>query len=433
MAETPQQDLAPTPQGPAPGQPPPQQAMAPGQVGPGAPMPQEPTTNWNNLNQEPVFHPTPFPTTIRPESVTRTPTFWDHVKQFGQTYARMSQAGFAEEADPGGLKRAQLAQAKELGEERMDIQRTQSETALTMMQRRLEAQEGATHAALSKVELQARQGGFEPVRNAKGNIVDYQPVDRTKLSSQQQATLGKTEQATQTDEAKEELTRQKTVSEKLAPGFKQQEIDNKKLALQQGLAKLGLSQQRIDITAARAAASIYGPTGSSKDRAQSGENVVMALHNDIYPVIQRLQEKGLLGAVMGRWTDLATGKIKSTDFGGDPDAAQLATNMDILAKGIMKMHGMRNAEEARKSIASWNIGQDPELLWGHMQGVEKAAETYRQMGALPDWLQDKFSGALGVPKDAVPKGVPPKAPEGAKKKAYQKEGKWYDAATNQPI
>src|SRR2546422_3283740 len=98
--------------------------QAPGAVAPNIQSPQQPAPDQSQLQDMGAQSPGPS---------MPGQGFCDKVKGAIGTgvkqYAQASQAGFAEEADPGGLKREQLAQSRQFGEERMDIER-QKTTAL---------------------------------------------------------------------------------------------------------------------------------------------------------------------------------------------------------------------------------------------------------------------------------------------------------------
>lgn len=172
---------------------------------------------------------------------------------------------------------------------------------------------------------------------------------------------------------------------------------------------MDLNPEKVEISRANAAARWFGPAPASRQSAQYGGDVEDKIDN-IEPLVATLAKNGKVSALQGRWEQIWTDKVRA----GDPEFANLGTQMDVLAYAVQRMHGFRNVEQARAFINErLNEASDPEQLIGSLEGLRTAARTYESMGQFPPEVQAQMQKALTHGNAVAPKGterLPPTAP-----------------------
>jgi hypothetical protein len=153
-----------------------------------------------------------------------------------------------------------------------------------------------------------------------------------------------------------------------------------------------LNPQRVQIAKANSFARWFGPTTAARDSAQYAADVEDKI-DALQPVMAKLASEGKLEALQGRWETFLTDKVRS----GDPDVANLQNQFDILGKAVMKMHGFRNAQQAREFIAErLNAATDVNQLIGSLEGLRSSAQTYEKMAQFPPNVQQELLKAAGI-------------------------------------
>jgi hypothetical protein len=178
------------------------------------------------------------------------------------------------------------------------------------------------------------------------------------------------------------------------------------LQAQRLIQQMQLDPQRVEIARANSAARWFGPTANARNSAQFAEDVTKKI-DDIEPLVGQLGQSGALGPLAGRWSEFLAGKIGS----GDPQFARLKSEMDVLSKAIMRMHGFRNAEQANQFIAEQlNGAKDGAQLIGTLEGLRTAAMSYQQLAEFPPEIQDQLQRAFTGGRNVRPAGTPHAGP-----------------------
>ena len=172
------------------------------------------------------------------------------------------------------------------------------------------------------------------------------------------------------------------------------------------IQQMQLDPQRVEIARANSAARWFGPTPNARNSAQFAEDVTKKI-DDIEPLVGQLNQSGALGPLSGRWSEFLAGKIGS----GDPQFARLKSEMDVLSKAVMRMHGFRNAEQANQFIAEQlNGAKDGAQLIGTLEGLRTAASSYQQLAEFPPEIQDQLQRAFTGGRNVRPAGTPNAGP-----------------------
>ena len=358
--------------------------------------------------------------------------FWDKVRGAIGTGVRQYAQAVQQEphgVDPGGFKAEQLAQSRQFGEERWDIERQKT----TALQSKASAAIAVSEGALAKQNMVM-------VRDTQGN-----PVGSRMMTDEEQLA-----RAGPGGRAKMEYDKAHAAyQDALAAGhpeeirIKREEADNKRLALENTLRHQGVTEsqgaQRIAIAQTNLEAGTrVDPETGMKYKVGAGvvekalsARVTQATIGDAQDKLKDPNFRAKLGPIMGRINEVFAGTIGA----GDPDFAEFRTMGSLIASGALKAHfGAKGAGAIYdKFVGLINTGKmTPETLSASLGEMNKVMGRYSQ---------EVFDPArkLGAAKPTSPPGSAgplqpggPAAP-GAKKKAYQKEGKWYDATTHQPI
>lgn len=105
---------------------------------------------------------------------------------------------------------------------------------------------------------------------------------------------------------------------------------------------------------------------------------------EIRTMADEMEKRGLLGAIQGRWNDLAAGKIKSSDLSGNPDDAKLiadyVTSSKLLSSLVAVTHGGArgggSVELTKKFESIFNGVGDKAILDGELDSLQRLMQGY---------------------------------------------------------